>query len=131
MEGITAFTSKQRTKNRLQRFIDAKEDLKKVQQFNSDLNDTLLQVHMKLMLDVDSGMKSLQWAQKERHDELLNELGQLRSLVGRANQPVALHHSKSTVEIMKRQNGKEKTEPELPAEKWPWKGKARDQFVFM
>jgi len=45
MEGITAFTSKQRMKNRLQRFMDAKEDLKKVHQFNSELNDTLLQLH--------------------------------------------------------------------------------------
>jgi len=80
------------------------------------------------MLDVDSVVKSLRWAQKERHDKLLNELGQLRSLVGRANQPVALRHSKSAVEIAKRRRGKEnKAEPELPSEIWPRKEKARDQ----
>ncbi len=35
------------------------------------------------MLDVDSGVKSLQWAQKKRHDELMDELGQLRAMVGK------------------------------------------------
>lgn len=48
MEEIAVFTSKQKTKNGLQRFIDAGDDLKKVHQFNSSLNDTLLLVHVRL-----------------------------------------------------------------------------------
>ncbi len=48
MEDIAVFTSKQKTKNSLQRFMDAGEDLKKVREFNSDINETLLQLHVRV-----------------------------------------------------------------------------------
>ncbi|KLO08695.1 hypothetical protein SCHPADRAFT_908435 [Schizopora paradoxa] len=51
MEDITVFTSKQRMKNGIQRFVDAGEDVKKVQQFNSDLNDHLYLLHVRALHD--------------------------------------------------------------------------------
>jgi len=131
MEDITVFTSKQKTKNSLQRFMDAGEDLKRVQEFNSDINDTLLQLHMKLMLDVDSGVKSLQWAQKKRHDELMDELGQLRAMVGKGNKSDALQHSNSTPGKRPGDGKGKKDDSERPSEKRPWKAKASDKFVFL
>lgn len=43
---------------------------------------------MKLMLDVDCVVKSIRLAQKQGHDELMNELAHVKALVGREEVPV-------------------------------------------
>ncbi|KLO12974.1 hypothetical protein SCHPADRAFT_940752 [Schizopora paradoxa] len=79
MGDIGDFMKRQKEKNSLQRFMDAGSDLKKVMRLNSCLNDSLTQLQMKLMLDVDSGVRSIRSAQEKGHSEVMNELGQLKA----------------------------------------------------